>query len=90
MWPDKSSKFMTCIVCLEKLTSFKLSTIKRHIERKHNTSMQYDLSKRRQLVADFVSNLSRQQSLMKKAISRGPGLELYAFKKGEDISTVLG
>ncbi len=23
-------------------------------------------------------------------LSRGPGLELYAFKEGEDISSVLG
>ena len=33
MWPNESEDFMTCVVCSEKLTSFKVSTITRHIEK---------------------------------------------------------
>ena len=39
MWPNESEGYMTCILCSEKLTSFKVSTITRHIERKHKQSI---------------------------------------------------
>ena len=76
MWPVISSKFMTCIICLEKLTSFKLST-----KMKENKSiLQYDYNKKKRLVAKFENDLSKQQSLMKKATSPNELKRLAPYK----------
>ena len=58
---------MTCILCSEKLTSFKASTITRHIERKHKQSRDFTPDKRQRLISTFQRGLLRQQQLLKKA-----------------------
>ena len=69
MWPNESEGFMTCILCSEKLTSFKVSTITRHIERKHKQSLQYTPARRQRLISTFQRGLLRQQALLKKAMT---------------------
>ena len=68
MWPNEEV-FMTCIVCSEKLTSFKVSTIIRHINRKHKASRCYTLAKKQRLISCFQKNLAKQQIVMKKSMS---------------------
>ena len=53
MWPNESEGYMTCILCSEKLTSFKASTITRHIERKHKRSLHFTPDKRQRLISTF-------------------------------------
>ena len=67
MWPNESEGYMTCILCSEKLTSFKASTITRHIERKHKQSRHFTPDKRQRLISTFQRGLLRQQQLLKKA-----------------------
>ena len=67
MWPNESEGYMTCILCSEKLTSFKVSTIARHIERKHKQSRHFTPAKRQRLFSTFQRALLRQQQLLKKA-----------------------
>ena len=67
MWPNESEGYMTCILCSEKLTSFKVSTIARHIERKHKQSRHFTPGKRQRLISTFQRALLRQQQLLKKA-----------------------
>ena len=53
MWPNESEGYMTCILCSEKLTSFKASTITKHIERKHKQSRHFTPDKRQRLISTF-------------------------------------
>ena len=57
MWPNEFEGYMTCILCSEKLTSFKVSTITRHID---NRSVNYNPAKRQRV-------LVKPQEMLKKA-----------------------
>ena len=71
---------MTCIVGSEKLTSFKVSTITRHIDRKHKTSKHYHPAKMQRLISSFQNSLAKQQLVMRKAMSPSD-LRKIAFYK---------
>ena len=80
MWPNESEDFMTCVVCSEKLTSFKVSTITRHIERKHKTSMHYAPAKKQWLVSSFQKSLAKQQLVLRKAITPNEMRKMALYK----------
>lgn len=67
VWQNEAEGFMTCIVCSENLTSYKVSTLTRHIDRKHKYSKHYSPSKKQRLISNFQKSLAKQQQTLKKS-----------------------
>ena len=80
MWPNEAEGYMTCIVYSEKLTSFKVSTMTRHIDRKHKGSKHYLSSKKQRLITSFVKSLTKQQQTLRKAVSPSQLQRLAPYK----------
>ena len=82
MYPTSSGQAvsaMECLVCGAVLTSLKLSTIKRHIQRRHKDSLAFAES-RKSLIQKFEHERERQKGLMVKALTPDEAVAVASYK----------
>ena len=95
MWPVNSSPAteagatdeteMICIHCQEKIKA-KSSTAKRHLQRKHPSSLTFSVDKRERLVRQFEHMYSKQRSTLTAALEPDKLVKLAPYK----LAFVLG
>jgi len=77
---------MQCIVCGMILKSFKTSTIKRHIQRRHKESLKFSEHKRTFLTKKFEDERKEQQKFMAKALLPDQVVSLAPYKLAYTIA----
>ena len=60
--------------------AYKVSTLTRHIDRKHRYSKHYSPSKKQRLISNFEKSLAKQQQTLKKALSPSELRKLASYK----------